>query len=1183
MIFRAPPPCEPRFPRRQQISIEETDAQLRDRVQELVEHLRPPANPGKRIGTRMEYGTKGGLKVEVLGKDKGRITPFDGDGKGRSPIQFIQYELDLDKAEAIQWAIGWLGISDEDYHRHHEAGKKQRKEQEKKRREQEAETTADKARRTGSAIAILNKTQDAAGTHAEAYLQARGINLIPPACRYHPALKYFHDGKSYGEWPVLVLPATDIAGNVKAIQRIYLNPEKPKQAPLPNPKKTLGPLDGAAARFLGPNDWPMILAEGPETGLSVWQAMGWETWVALGSIAKLVEHLPLGRRVIVARDGDEPGSPSDKMLSSGVDAMIKRGIDAWVATPPLGQDFNDVLQAGSDDAVRPLIDSAVQASPVVLYPAPSEVDINTARLQTRQSVDDFMVEAENFNAAKKEEDPSVGIVSPEPTPSPPVHALKIDLGVGKSRATVEALAGAIRSGAFETAFYFVPLHVLADELVAQFNLIGAPLGLAAKPFRGRSFENEPGEPMCPLHEEAAAVAISGGVVAKSLCRYKRTYCEHHPDNPNRPDKPCRYIMQTQEPATLWLLPHQFLFKAKPAGLPGPDLIVIDEAYWQSSLHGVGETGPITVTTSSLNKSWVISGRKGRDTIADSMVLDLCKELAIRALESHFDGPLFKQAFIDAGLDAEKCRQAATSEYSQKAPVRFTPGMAPAARRRALESWRDNGAMRLGQFWQLLGKLLAGEDEQSPHLTLERNARLPEGVGTGDVIHMRWSSDIVAAYDVPTLILDATLSEPITRRFFPQLYQVTQISVEKPHQKITQITDRAVSASMIRPSDSASDRTNRTRRNNIKLLHRLLKVMARDARVRRAGLPDADGIESTVDVLCVGQKGVDEALNDIGEINGVRYGHFNNLRGVDRYGGVDSIVVVGRLRPGVSDVEHIAMALFERPVTRRDSTSPVSHWVGLRLSPGAIAPVQNEVLTDPLASEILFQIREAELIQMIGRGRGVNRTADNPLNVLLLTNVALPVTVDSVTTWDEVMGERLTKTRDGNPALPKSPSELTRCFPEAFPTAQAARDVLRGKKRGNSYKYLLIGESPRSVEASYKRTPRRTIFSSTLIDNRCCSPRDALESVVGPVAEFSAISGATDWHELKAVISYSDGAEVVIPAAVIMRVTGRRMDADEGDTVVRLEAVPSPEGDGWVRLKRPGSFKLDMRTELLEER
>ena len=137
-------------------------------------------------------------------------------------------------------------------------------------------------------------------------------------------------------------------------------------------------------------------------------------------------------------------------------------------------------------------------------------------------------------------------------------------------------------------------------------------------------------------------------------------------------------------------------------------------------------------------------------------------------------------------------------------------------------------------------------------------------------------------------------------------------------------------------------------------------------------------------------------------------------------------------------------------------------------------------------------------------------------------------------------------------------------------------------RGNSYKYLLIGESPRSVEVSYRRTLRRTIFTPALIDNRCCSLRYALESVVGPVAEFSVNSGATDWHDLKAVISYSDGrTEVVILAAVIMRVTGRRMDADEGYTVVRLEAGPSPEGDGWVRLKRPGLFTLDMRTELLE--
>ena len=55
----------------------------------------------------------------------------------------------------------------------------------------------------------------------------------------------------------------------------------------------------------------------------------------------------------------------------------------------------------------------------------------------------------------------------------------------------------------------------------------------------------------------------------------------------------------------------------------------------------------------------------------------------------------------------------------------------------------------------------------------------------------------------------------------------------------------------------------------------------------------------------------------------------------------------------------------------------------------------EVHADPTAEAIRWSICEAELIQAMGRGRGVNRTAENPLQIDLLTDVVLPVTVDEL--------------------------------------------------------------------------------------------------------------------------------------------------------------------------------------------
>lgn len=41
----------------------------------------------------------------------------------------------------------------------------------------------------------------------------------------------------------------------------------------------------------------------------------------------------------------------------------------------------------------------------------------------------------------------------------------------------------------------------------------------------------------------------------------------------------------------------------------------------------------------------------------------------------------------------------------------------------------------------------------------------------------------------------------------------------------------------------------------------------------------------------------------------------------------------------------------------------------------------------------------EVVQAIGRGRGVNRTAETPLQVHILADLALPLVHDRVTSWD----------------------------------------------------------------------------------------------------------------------------------------------------------------------------------------
>ena len=69
------------------------------------------------------------------------------------------------------------------------------------------------------------------------------------------------------------------------------------------------------------------------------------------------------------------------------------------------------------------------------------------------------------------------------------------------------------------------------------------------------------------------------------------------------------------------------------------------------------------------------------------------------------------------------------------------------------------------------------------------------------------------------------------------------------------------------------------------------------------------------------------------------------------------------------------------------------------------PLPGEVHVDPTAEAIRWSICEAELIQAMGRGRGVNRTAEKPLQIDLLTDVVLPVTVSELIGWRDLRPTR----------------------------------------------------------------------------------------------------------------------------------------------------------------------------------
>lgn len=308
--------------------------------------------PNRSLSNRStwRFGSKGSFKIEVAGPKRGLWVDHGAGDEGGDLLALIQRERGGDFPAALEWARGYLRMPE------------QHRPKPKAILPVSAPPASD-ADRIAKARRLWAACKPLVGTVGETYLAVtRGIPAPaagwPDAVRFHPMER------------ALVVAATDAAGAVVAVQFVYLTPgaekiseAEAKRRRVPkDAKQSFGPVTGSVVRLPGDPDGPLLLAEGPETGLSVWAATGAETWIALGSMAKVLP--PDDRQIIACADDDAAGSSSAKTLGKAVTAWAAEGVEIAVATPWAEQrqnktDFNDTIKAGGIDAVRARIAAAV--------------------------------------------------------------------------------------------------------------------------------------------------------------------------------------------------------------------------------------------------------------------------------------------------------------------------------------------------------------------------------------------------------------------------------------------------------------------------------------------------------------------------------------------------------------------------------------------------------------------------------------------------------------------------------------------------------------------------------------------------------------------------------------------------------------------------------------------------------
>ncbi len=1031
--------------------LEDLKAALADRAEELCLDLF--GQPTRKAAHEWRWGNHGSLMLKLRGKGAPRIYDFSA-GRGGSLLDAIALALDHHRlTDSIAWAKDWLGL----------AATERRKIQPRRNDAFDVEADGEQA-----AVAIWDASRPITGTPAETYLRSRGID----ASTWPTSIRWNAGGS-------VVFASTAPDGRLTAVQRVFLKAdgtaatEDDGKGGRRKIKRSRGPRYGGAVRFAGSTRPDvLILAEGPETALSCWHATGIETWSTIGPTHTVsLDPVPKERIILVALDDDARNAQVRKHTNAAIRRWRAEGRTVltalpWPSTRRDRTDFNDALKERGTAYVAQTIDAALtpKQDHVVRLPIADARAATTAAVS--KAVDELL--------APRDE-----------TTRPPAIALRIGTGLGKTEAGLREIIARMTDGELKTVTVAVPENDLSAELVARAEAIRDELGgtFEIGAWRGREAANpdQPGEAMCQRPDVVRAVGRAGLDVQSFACRT--------PEGAECPFfKTCAYQAQRRQRRRLTITTHATIFGKKGKGIPKPELLVLDEAFWSQGLFG--NDHKILTALNELEGFVSVTHEHGRDLFgtiracaeADAMAdLEPVREKLRSILASAPVGPLRREHI--EGLTVEACRAAANAEGRRLVVPKLSPAMTGAEIMRRLDKAAPNaGCRRRAALFDGIAGFIEGQVAASGNILIDRTddgapafrslGRRPLGDGWGDA---------------PALILDATLRPELVTPWFPNLKVAAEIEAQTPHMKLVQFSSRSFAKSHFRDTSATGPWT--ADRKAVNQLWTWCKSQ----------LQTRDGT-----ALVVTQKGIEEAIRAHHTVAPhIDLGHHNAVAGKDGWRDVSTLITVGRTQPPPEAVEAIAMALggqwIDPAVLPTDARG--TRWYAAAAHPladraGNIVTLSREHHPHPLAEAARAAICEDQLVQIIGRARAVNRSEDNPVLVLVLADVPLQVQVDEFRPWipasldDAILAEG---------AWTESAEDAARWWPEIVRNAMALRNDRRGQSVLFSYNRLQYENYTHCTRLTYQRPGPRQRPVAAIFDRRLIpDPEQWLLDRLGPV-------------------------------------------------------------------------------------
>jgi hypothetical protein len=454
-------------------------------------------------------------------------------------------------------------------------------------------------------------------------------------------------------------------------------------------------------------------------------------------------------------------------------------------------------------------------------------------------------------------------------------------------------------------------------------------------------------------------------------------------------------------------------------------VVIDEDISDEITNGSVALPLTTFDEEQLDRHPVLDQKTKLQNDAKTSELNLLFAKIQNALDLIDAGKPAREAVATAGLTKSEADQARALSWQRKIPHKMFPGMALNERKLRAAEARFNTKLRgiataLHAFAEICEAVEAGENK-----TGKDGERLWIEGGRLVVPGLRQVKKQFA--ERPIIWASATTRPERARQILPDIEVVAPPQPAASHQRIHLRIGAFGKSSFGRSAHKITDMIDRVR---VEMLG------------RRKG-------------LVIAHKDIEHAFTGIANVETLHHG---SVAGDDDFAGIDALFVVGGPFAPPGDVRKLAQAEARARVAY---CKPVRTPCAVLLDhPFVEHPigVQFERLgyTDPRMQRVHEGVYDAGIIQAIGRARGLNRTAENSVDVFVFGNLPLPMPVTSVERTKPV--SRLDKMILAG-HVPTNARDLARAHPRMFPSADAAAKARDGwgKRDGMQARILQLAQ------------------------------------------------------------------------------------------------------------------------------